>query len=95
MSVGFAALKPDYDQRSGGLAMAVRDALDNVRKFKAHLDTKTDQSLINLGYVQAEVDLMRSAFVDLDQLRTIYEGTANLSVAKDFRAFAKQITGVV
>jgi hypothetical protein len=95
MSVGFAAAKADYDQRAGGLAMALRDDLARIAAFKAHLDTRTDANLIALGFTQGEVDTLRSAFGDLDQLRTIYEGSVNLSVAKDFRSFAKLLTGVI
>lgn len=47
------------------------------------------------GYASGDVTNFKSAFSDLDQLRTIYQGSANLSVAKDFRTFAKLLSSLV
>jgi hypothetical protein len=61
-----------------------------VQQFAAWLATQPDATLItSYGYVQADLDVLRSATTDLDQLRTIYQGGAILAVAKDFRTFAK------
>lgn len=95
MSVGFAAMKVDVDARSGQLALTLRDTLRQVQLFKAWLDTQTDSQLIALGYAQGDVDKLRSAFVDLDQLRTVYEGTGTRTPAYDYRSFAKLLVGTV
>ena len=95
MSVGFTKTKADIDARAGSVALDIRGVFDRIQTLKTTLDTLTDPQLVALGYVQAEVDTLRSAMGDLDQLRTIYQGTANLASAKDFRTFAKLLTGVV
>ena len=77
--------------RAGGLAQLVDGTLLRVQQFKIFLDTIPDATLTSTyGFVQADVDTLRSALTDLEQLRTIYQGTATLAVAKDFRTFAKQ-----
>lgn len=62
---------------------------DRVRQFKAWLDTVTDATFIGLGAAQPDLDVLRSAIADLDQLRAIYQGSGVLLLVKDFRTFAK------
>jgi hypothetical protein len=95
MAVGFPALKTDVDARSGQLALQLRDTLRQVQLFKAWLDTKTDANLLALGYAQADVDLLKSAYTDLDQLRQVYEGSATRTPAYDYRTFSKLLIGVI
>jgi hypothetical protein len=95
VAVGFAALKTDVDARSGQLALTLRDTLRQVQLFKAWLDTQTDAQLIALGYAQGDVDKLRSAYVDLDQLRTVYEGAGTRTPAYDYRTFSKLLVGTV
>lgn len=77
--------------RAGEIARTLDQVLLRAQQYKTFLDQFTDQNLIdNWGFVQADINTLRSAVSDMDQLRTIYQGTANLSVAKDFRTFAKQ-----
>ena len=91
---GYLVTELDVQNRCGNAALHVRQALDEAVTVKAWLDTKTDVQLVALGLVQTDVDLLRSALGDLAQLQTIYTGAVNLSVAKDFRTFAKQLTGL-
>lgn len=85
---------PDHNQlaiRVGGLLSQLDGAFLRIQQLKLFLDTIPDATLTSAwGFPQADIDIMRSAFNDIEQLRTIYQGTANLSVAKDFRTFAKQ-----
>lgn len=80
-----------YDN-AGALAKRIDAALKDVQEQKAWLDGISDATLLAAPFscVQADIDVLRSAFNDMNQLATIYLGTANLAVAKDFRAFAKQ-----
>lgn len=79
------------NNRAGDLFKTVDSTFLRVQQFKTFLDTIADATLISAyGYVQADIDVLRSALTDIEQLRTIYQGTVNLAVAKDFRAFAKQ-----
>lgn len=65
--------------------------------FTAHPDT--DFTAVTgpgpVGYAAGDVTNFKSAFSDLDQLRTIYQGSATLGTAKDFRTFAKLIATLV
>lgn len=93
MTAGFPAGATDINNRAGNCAYTLREALRSVQLFKAFLDTQTDANLTALGIAQTDVNTMRSAYVDLDKLRTIYEGTATQASAYDFRTFAKLLTG--
>jgi len=95
VSVGFPANKLDVDSRAGQLAIQLRDTLREVQLFKAWLDSQTDAVLTGLGYSSGDIAQLRSSYVDLDKLRTIYEGTATQATTYDFRTFAKLLTGVV
>lgn len=66
---------------------------DDNTDLDAWLDTKSEGDLTTLGYTPGEVAQLKSAFADADELATIFEGIANLSVAKDFRAFLKLVWG--
>ena len=83
--------RAQVSNRAAGLCTQVDGAMLRIQQFKLWLDTVSDQTLINLGFVQADVDTLRSAVSDLEQLRTIYDGAATLAVAKDFRTFTKQV----
>ena len=93
MSLGYPVAKTDVDSNAGQMALTLRNNFGAIRNFKLWLDTRTDQDLINLGYTAGEVSTLKSAFSDMDQLRTIWEGAAALAGAKDFRTFAKLLTG--
>jgi len=100
MSVGFPTAKGDVDSRAGQLSLQLRDTFTQIQTFAAWLATQTDANLLALTppaggvvYTQSEVNTLRSAVTDLDQLRTIFQGGAALASAKDFRTFAKLLTG--
>lgn len=79
------------NQRAGQLFAQLDATFLRVQQFKAFLDQISDANLNSLyGYVQGDIDILRSALGDIEQLRSIYQGGATLGVAKDFRAFAKQ-----
>lgn len=78
--------------RLSSLAQQLDATFLRVQQFKIFLDTISDANLTSLyAFPQADIDIMRSALNDIEQLRTIYQGTVNLAVSKDFRAFAKQV----
>ena len=84
--------KAAINNRVAGLATSLEATLLRIQQFKAWLDTLTDPQLISAyGYVPGDIDVLRSAVGDLDQLRILFQGGANLSVAKDFRTFSKQL----
>lgn len=98
MSVGLTTTKADLDQRAASIALSLRGVMDQIKIFKTKLDTLTAGDLTTLGYPTGPPDdgaTLKSAFVDLDKLRTIYEGTATQGTTYDFRTFAKLLTGCV
>lgn len=92
-SIGLALTKTELDSVMGATSRDVRLDLRRAADIKYVLDQKTDQSLIDLGYTAGEVAVIKSAFADLNQLNDIFNGSANLATAKDFRTFAKQVWG--
>lgn len=91
---GISVTKADVNSAVGVCARTMFSAVQQIRQHKTWLDTQTDANLIALGFVQAEVDQIRSAMTDLDKLRTIFEGTATQASTYDFRTFAKLMIGV-
>ena len=73
---GYPVTKADVNNRAGAISLAVRNALTEAAAFDAWLDTQPDADLVNLGFVQAEVNTIKSAFADLAQLSTIWTGAA-------------------
>lgn len=81
---------PTTKARLGSLTQTLDATLQRLVNYKAFLDTIPDATLISsYGFVQADIDIMRSTLNDLVQLNSIYTGGATLGVAKDFRTFAK------
>lgn len=95
MSLGYPATKTDLDNRAGQLAIQLRDTFTAIRRFKAYLDTQTDPNLTGLGYSAGEVATLRSSYVDLDKLATVYGGTVTQGTTYDFQTFAKLLCGVI
>jgi hypothetical protein len=93
MSLGIGNTKSDVDNRSGLAAIALRDAFVKIKDFQTYLAATPDATLTAApyGFTQQEVNTLKSAFNDLDLLRTIFEGIATQLVLKDFRTFAKQL----
>ncbi len=85
--------KDSINNDLGSVTRQVYASLDNVRKLKIALDGAPNQVLLNVGFTQAEIDVIRSAFGDLDNLRQIFEGGRNQTNAYDFRTFARQLIG--
>lgn len=82
---------PTTKAKLGALMGQLDSTFLRIQQYKTFLDTITDANLTSLyGIPQADINIMRSSLTDVEQLRTIYQGTANLSVAKDFRTFAQQ-----
>jgi hypothetical protein len=94
MAVGLPTNKLDIDSKAGSIAVRLRDVFQEIQYTQAWLAGQPDADLVALGYTQAEVNTLKSALSDLDQLRTIFTGNATLATAKDFRTFAKRLCGL-
>lgn len=93
--IGTQITRAALDDKLGTIAQSVNVAFSNVREMHAWLLVQTDAVLEAppYSYTASEVGLFKSAFTDLDKLRTIYEGSVALPTAQDFRTFAQQVWG--
>lgn len=94
MTVGRTISKDEINNAAGACAASLFSTLDNVSKLKAVLDGYTAQNLVdNFGFVLADANILKSAILDMDTLRQVWQGAAAKSPAADMRAFAKQLLG--
>lgn len=93
--IGASVTRESVDATLGQITQETNEVFQRVRLMQQWLAGQTTAVLQAppYNYTAGEVDVIKSAFADLDQLRTIYEGAANLTSAKDFRTFAHQIWG--
>lgn len=94
MSAGVPFNKDQINSDIGSVTRQVYSALDNARKVQVALTATPNQTLLDLGFAQADIDSIKSAFVDLDNLRQVFEGGRTQAVAYDFRTFAKRLIGI-
>jgi hypothetical protein len=94
MSVGLPVTKTEIDSRAGDIARSFQAAFENVLTMQTYLEATPNPDLVALGYTDQEVAVLKTAFADLTQLATIWNGAAALPAAKDFRAFVRQLWGV-
>ncbi|WP_434439709.1 hypothetical protein [Lentzea sp. E54] len=90
---GVPFTKDSLNNDVGSVVRQVYAAFDNVRKLQATLAGKPDEDLVALGFSSAEVADIKSAFIDLDNLRQVFEGIRAQAGASDFRSFAKRLIG--
>lgn len=93
MAAGIIVTKSVLDLQLGALVNQGINWMESVRRMKAWLDTKTDQDLIDLGYVQGDVDLMKSAYTDLNNLRLLATAQRTQATENDFFFFGRQLAG--
>lgn len=94
MSVGLPVTKTEIDTRAGDIARAFQKNFEDVLTMQTYLEGAPNADLVALGYTDQEVATLKTAFVDLTQLSTIWSGQAALAAEKDFRAFVRQLWGV-
>lgn len=94
-TVGLSLTQSDFNERVGGIARDLNEIMGRIEDLKTYLDQYTDAELDTMyGFDSGQGTVLKSAYGDLDQLRSIYKGGAGLANAKDFRAFAKRLYGV-
>lgn len=92
--VGIQIDKNAVNQTAGEICRRLNTVFRDVKSMQFYLAATADADLIALGFTQGEVNIIKSAFTDLNTLATVYEGTATQGTLKDFRAFARQLFGV-
>lgn len=95
MSIGRTNSKAELDNAAGAIAGSLFATMDNIAKVKQVLDTLTvsDLQAAPFGYTSTEANQLKSAFTDLDKLRTVFSGTATQATTYDFRTFSKLLLG--
>lgn len=94
MAVGYQTTKFDIDQASGNLSRQIATwAESSVRLFET-INATPDPDLIDLGYGQSDVNLLRSAVNDMHKLAQVYLGQAEQTPAYDFRVFMNRLKGL-
>lgn len=94
---GYPQTRADIDDRSGALAVGLRNLFEQIDAFGSYLDGTPDNTLQTppQSYTNAEVAQLKSAFNDLRRLGRIYRGEEAGGDAYDFRSFARLLTGVL
>jgi len=94
MSAGRSISKDELNNAAAAVASSLFATMDNIAKVKAVLDGYSSAQLVSLfGFVQADADVLKSAFTDMDKIRQIFTGAATQASTNDFRVFAKQLLG--
>jgi len=93
MTVGLNNEKTQVDETAGRIARDLNVVMERIADFAYWLDGIGQAELVAGGYTEQEAATLLSAYADLDELRSIYQGALDLPTAKDFRTFARRIWG--
>jgi hypothetical protein len=92
---GFQVTKDALNQRIGSCVVAGESWFEDVERIQAWLAGKTDAEVIALGYTSEEVSLIKSSFVDLDNLRKVAYGQQAQANANNFFFWGGRLRGVL
>jgi hypothetical protein len=95
MPVGIPVDKSTLDTTAGRTVLQLAQTFDQVVRLKNWLDAKTDAELLALGYVAAEITLLRASFTDLSNLVKVARGQGTQAAANDFFFNARKLTGLL
>ena len=99
MSVGFPQTLTDLNSQLGGAAVGIREACRNAQRLQLQIAAITDATFLAAPYLMAQADIntMRSAISDLNDLANAFQGlaSAHLTGTYDYRTFSKLLWGFV
>jgi hypothetical protein len=99
VTVGFPQTLSDLNSQAGSLSVALRTDMVNIQRFQTQLAAIPDATLLAapIGLAQADINVLRSAFADMNDLANVYEGIASthLTGTYDYRTFSKLLWGFV
>lgn len=99
MTVGFPQDLTDLNSQAGGISVGVREALRNAQRFQLQIAAIPDATFLASPYnmAQADINTLRSAIGDLNDLANAFQGTASthLTGTYDYRTFSKLLWGFV
>lgn len=71
---GMPVTGTDVNFIAGQLSSRLKRDIQESRSFKAYLDSKTSQELLDIGMTQLEIDTIKSAFSsEMDSIITDFE----------------------
>ncbi len=92
--IGVPITQDRVNQVLGGLAQRLKTDFEEVATLKAWSDITPQETIEALGFNVDDAFLIKLIIQELDQLRTIYTGAANLANVKDFRVQAQKAIGL-
>jgi hypothetical protein len=95
MAVGFQVTKASLDQRVGSIVVAGEAWFEDVQRQAAWLAAQPDADITALGYTSEDVALVKSSFVDLENLRLTAYGQRTQSPASNFFFWASKLRGIL
>lgn len=96
MTAGRSLSAAELNSGAAAIAQAMFSTMDNVTKMKAVLDGYSSAQLVStFGFVQADADMLKSAFTDMADMVLQWQGSAPDGGAhpRDHRVFAKNLLG--
>lgn len=94
MPVGLSVSKDSINNAVGRTSGVFLNLLDEIETLDDSLSPYDSAALQAFGFTAGEAATVGSIRAELNQLRQIAMGLANLSVAKDFRTFPRQAAGI-
>jgi hypothetical protein len=92
MSVGTPLTKAQMDADLSTAFLTLRNAFRRIEQLRQCTLVHPDADFLAIGYVQAEVNLLKAATVDGDNLRQGWEGEIALP-KQDYRLAMDQLCG--
>lgn len=94
MAVGIVVNKDTINNSVGRVSQGFLGLLDDIAVLDDSLSIYDQAALEGFGFSSQEAAVIGSVRSELNQLRQIAMGLANLTVAKDFRTFPRQAAGI-
>ncbi len=92
MTIGITVNKAQLDNDMGQAVVTLLNAFRRIEQLHHDLVITPDATLVGMGYLQAEVNTIKSAFTDGDNLRQGADGTIALP-QQNYLASLDQLAG--
>lgn len=94
MGVGYSTDRGQVDATLGGLVVTLRDRLRQAEHIGNWLYQKTDEDLLEMGYNEDDVVILRDAVGALAALKRVAFGEAEQNGPNNFFFSAAKLTGL-
>jgi hypothetical protein len=95
MAAGRQVDRPEINSRAGGITATLYIAMREIKVLQGYLAATPDATLVAMGFTSQDVADLKSAFVDMDELRKAWDGVANskLTGTYAFQTFPSRLIG--